>query len=277
MRKDNKLVRVIYIISRLGYRFTQLFILSAIFFEFFTLNGEIGNFTTSAHNSKGYPIKARIQLNIPDTLIIYKSNFSSSAGVISKTDYKKYNKDFNKIKKDNRLDKTFQINNFAIYKDGFNDVSKEIDNVKIQDQDSEINIVINPKDVFFKSILMLKSYLALALLLFIAYQCMHLFKQLNKNFVFDKQLNRRIQNIGFSLILFQAVKMIVSIISMQYLSRIDYHHYIPSIDNSDFRFMNLQIEVEYNLETLFLGLCLVVLAKLLGYGYNLQNENELTI
>lgn len=277
MRKDNKLVTVLYIISRLSYRFTQLFILSAIFFEFFTLNGEIGNFTTSAHNSKGYPIKARIQLNIPDTLIIYKSNFSSSAGIISKTDYKKYNKDFNKIKKDNRLDKTFQINNFAIYKDGFNDVSKEIDNVKIQDQDSEINIVINPKDVFFKSILMLKSYLALALLLFITYQCMHLFKQLNKSFVFDKQLNRRIQNIGFSLILFQAVKMIVSIISMQYLSRIDYHHYIPSIDNSDFTFMNLQIEVEYNLETLFLGLCLVVLAKLLGYGYNLQNENELTI
>lgn len=277
MRKDNKLVTVLYIISRLSYRFTQLFILSAIFFEFFTLNGEIGNFTTSAHNSKGYPIKARIQLNIPDTLIIYKSNFSSSAGIISKTDYKKYNKDFNKIKKDNRLDKTFQINNFAIYKDGFNDVSKEIDNVKIQDQDSEINIVINPKDVLFKTILMLKSYLALALLLFITYQCMHLFKQLNKNFVFDKQLNRRIQNIGFSLILFQAVKMIVSIISMQYLSRIDYHHYIPSIDNSDFTFMNLQIEVEYNLETLFLGLCLVVLAKLLGYGYNLQNENELTI
>ena len=181
------------------------------------------------------------------------------------------------IKKDRQYDKTYQINNFNLYRDGFNDVSKEIKNVKIQTEDSEISIVINPKNVFFKSILMFKSYLGLALLLFITYQCMRMFKQLNKNFVFDKLLNRRIQNIGFSLIFFQVVKMIVSIITIQNLSRIDYHHYISSIDNSRFKFMNLSPIVEYNLETLFLGLCLVILAKLLSYGFYLQQESELTI
>lgn len=277
MKTNNKLVRVLYVISRLGYRFAQFFILYALFFEFFAPNGEIGNFSSSTHHSKGYPIKARIQLSIPDTLIIFKNKILRSSGTIIKTENKDWIEDFNKIKKDKQYDKTYQINNFNLYRDGFNDVSKEIKNVKVQTEDSEINIVINPKNVFFKSILMLKSYLGLALLLFITYQCMHLFKQLNKNFVFDKLLNRRIQNIGFSLIFFQVVKMIVSIITIQNLSRIDYHHYIPSIDNSKFDFMNLSPIVEYNLETLFLGLCLVVLAKLLSYGYDLQNDNELTI
>ena len=277
MKNNNKLVTVLYVISRLGYRLAQFFILSTIFFEFFTPHGEIGNLSSTTHHSKGYPIKATIQLSIPDTLIIFKNKVLHSSGTIAKTENKEWNEDFNRIKKDKQFNKTYQINNFNLYRDGFKDVSKEINNLKIQTQDSEINIVINPKNVFFKSILMLKSYLALALLLFITYQCMHLFKQLNKNFVFDKLLNRRIQNIGFSLIFFQAVRMIVSIITVQNLLRIDYHHYIPSIDNSRFKFMNLSPVVEYNLETLFLGLCLVVLAKLLSYGYDLQNENNLTI
>jgi hypothetical protein len=277
MKNNYKLVTLLYVLSRLGYRLAQFFILLAIFFEFFTPNGEIGNFSFTTHHSKGYLIKARIQLSIPDTLIIFKNKMLHSSGTISKTENKEANADFNRIKKDKQFNKTYQINNFNLYNDGFKDVSKEINNVKIQTQDSEINIVINPKNVFFKSILMLKSYLALALLLFITYQCMHLFKQLNKDFVFYKLLNRRIQNIGFSLITFQAVSIIVSMITIQNLQRIDYHHNIPSIDNSRFKFMNLSPVIEYNLETLFLGLCLVVLAKLLSFGYDLQNENNLTI
>ena len=270
MKNNSKLVTVLYVISRFGYRFALFFILSSIFFEFFTPNGEIGSFSSLSHHSKGYPIKARMQLSIPDTLIIYKNKMLHSSGTIIKTENKDWIEDFNKIKKDRQYDKTYQINNFNLYRDGFNDVSKEIKNVKIQTEDSEISIV-------FKSILMFKSYLGLALLLFITYQCMRMFKQLNKNFVFDKLLNRRIQNIGFSLIFFQVVKMIVSIITIQNLSRIDYHHYISSIDNSRFKFMNLSPIVEYNLETLFLGLCLVILAKLLSYGFYLQQESELTI
>ena len=277
MKNNNKLITVLYILSRFGFRFLLLFIILAVFFELLTPNGEIGTFSVGAHHSKGYTVKARIQFNIPDTLIVFKGINPNRTGFITKTENLKLDEDFNKIKKDSQLDKTYQINNFTIYKDGLDDISKEIENVKIQGQDSEINIVINPKNIFFKTALMLKSYLTLALLLFICYHCMQMFKQLNKNFVFDKILIRRIQNIGFSLILFQIIEMIVSIITTQYFSRIDYYHYIPSIHNSRFRFMNLQPYIEYNIETLFLGLCLIVMSKLLSYGLNLQQENDLTI
>lgn len=277
MKNNNKLITVLYILSRLGFRIILLFIILAVFFEFFTPNGEIGTFSIGAHHSKGYAIKARIHLIIPDTLIVFKSINSNSSGFTTKTENLKLNEDFNKIKKDNQLHKTYQINSFTIYKDGLQDVSKQIENVKIQGSDSEINIVINPKNIFFKLVLMLKNYLALALYLFICYQCMQLFNQLKKNFVFDKILIKRIQNIGFSLIIFQVIGVIVSIFTTQNFSRIDYYRYIPSIDNSRFRFMNLEPYIEYNIETLFLGLSLIVLAKLLSYGLNLQQENDLMI
>lgn len=277
MKNNNKLTTALYIISRLSYRFAQLLILSIILFECFTQNGEIGNFSSSIHHSKGYPIKARIQLDIPDTLIIYKNKLLNSSGAISKSDYKEWIDDFNKIKKDKQLDKTYQINEFNIYKKGSKDVSKEINNLKVQTEDSEINLIINPKNLFFKSILILKNYLTLAVLLFVSYQCMYLFKQLKENFIFDKLLNRRIKNIGFSLIIFQIIKIFVSIITIQNLSSINYQHYIPSIDNTRFNFMHLYPVIDYNIQSLFLGLSLIVLSKLLSYGYDLQNENELTI
>nr|WP_288834984.1 DUF2975 domain-containing protein [uncultured Flavobacterium sp.] len=277
MKNNNKLTTVLYVISRLAYRFAQLCVLSIVFFEFFTPSGEIGSISSSIHHSKGYPIKARIQLSLPDTLIIYKNKTLNSSGTIIKTDYKPLLNDFNKIKKDKQYDKTYQINEFNIYKNGFKDVNKKFNNLKIQNEYSEINLVINPKNIFFKSMLILKNYFMLAVLLFITYQCMHLFKQLRENFIFNKSLYQRIRNIGLSLITYEAVKIFVSIITMQNLSYINYQHYIPTIDNTRFDFMSLRPILDYNSESIFLGLCLIVLAKLLNYGYKLQNENELTI
>lgn len=277
MKKNNRLTTVLYILSRLAYRLTQLFVLSILFFEFFTTNGKIGSLNSSIHHSKGYPIKARIQLNVPDTLIIYKNKILNSAGTIIKTEFKPLLNDFNKIKNNKQYDKTFHVNAFNIYNNRLKDVNKNFNNLKIQNEDSEIKLVINPKNIFFKSILVLKNYLMLAVLLFITYQCMHLFKQLRENFIFNKSLYQRTRNIGFSLIIYQAIKILVSIITIQNVSYINYQHYIPTIDNSKFNLITLQPVLDYSIQTLFLGLSLIVLAKLLNYGHEIQNENELTI
>jgi hypothetical protein len=276
MKKNNRLVTILYIVSRISLRFTQLILLFVLVFEFIP-NGIIGNFHSTVHHSKGYPLQAKIQLNIPDTLINYKNKSSTSFGAALKTGTKQFDDNFNRIKKDNQLIKTYQVNTFEIYGSKFKDIKKEFDNVKIQNSSSELNIIVNPKNLFFKSILIVKTYSILVLILFVTYQCMHLFKELKTNFSFSRLLNQRIQNIGYSLIAFQVANMIFSIITMQFISRINYHHHLPSIKNSNFQFMNLSTTIEYNLEILFLGLCLVVLSKLLSYGYDLQNENELTI
>lgn len=106
---------------------------------------------------------------------------------------------------------------------------------------------------------------------------MRLFKQLKANFAFDNVLNQRIKSIGYSFIAFPVINMIISYITMQYFVIINYHHYTNSIYSQGFNIINLNPIFEYNFQTLFLGLCLIVLAKLLKHGYDLQNENDLTI
>ncbi|WP_396170283.1 DUF2975 domain-containing protein [Flavobacterium sp.] len=274
MKIKYKLASRLYGISIISFVFVSLFSLNFLIFDLFTKNGKIGNLGTTAHHSKGYPIAARIQFRIPDTTIIYKGyNISGST---SNSDVKGWNNNFKKIKLDKKLKKVYQINKTTIYND-FEDTQKKFNKIRIQDLDSEIEIVLNPKDYFFKAILTIKSYLSIILLLFVLYQLKEIFKRLKDNFIFNKLLNKRIKIIGYSLIAYQVARMIISIIIKQFITRIEFEHYIPSFVNSNFSFMTLYTEVEYNLEILFLGLCLIVLAKLITYGYNIQQENELTI
>jgi len=276
MKTNNRLISVLYIVSRLSFRFAQLILLFILVFEFIP-NGTLGNFNSSVHHSKGYKLTTQIQLSLPDTLITYKNDLTKSSGLVSKADAKEYNNHFNQVKNDTSLKKTYHINKFEIYNKNFVDVKKEFSNLKIQGSDSTLDIIINPKDYFFKSVLILKNYLPLILLLFVSYQCMRLFKQLKANFAFDNVLNQRIKSIGYSFIAFPVINMIISYITMQYFVIINYHHYTNSIYSQGFNIINLNPIFEYNFQTLFLGLCLIVLAKLLKHGYDLQNENDLTI
>lgn len=273
MKNNSTLLTVLYVISRLSFRLCQLVLLVALCFEFIP-DGAFRNFDSSMHHSKGYPVKAQIQLNIPDTLINYRGKLNK--GIIPKSKNEEVNKFFNEVKKDTQYVKTYQINNFEMYNDKDFGIKKETIN-PIVDHNAEIKLTLNPENYFFKSVLILKNYLSLILILFFTFQFMRLFKQLRDDFIFNDLLNQRIKNIGYSLIAYQLVNLIVSIITMQYVSGIIYKHYIPSIEGSEFNFMNLTTIPEYNLEVLFLGLFCLVLAKLLNYGYDLQNENELTI
>ncbi|KFF07596.1 DUF2975 domain-containing protein [Flavobacterium reichenbachii] len=278
MKNNNRLVTVLYIISRLSFRAFQLFLLFALIFECIP-DGSLGSYNSNSHHSKGYQINTHIQLNIPDTLIFYNNKEARTAGSILKTGDKEFDKDFSEIKNDKKINKTYQINNFDVYSISDHDFNtkKEFNNVEPQNNFSDLSVIVNPKNYFLKGALLVKNYLSLVLGLFVSYQLMRLFKQLRTDFAFDQLLNKRIRNIGYSLVSFQIINMTISIITTQYLSTINYYHYIPTVENSKFQFMNLSTYVEYNWQTLFMGLCLVVLAKLLSYGYDLQNENELTI
>lgn len=276
MKTNSRIISVLYIVSRLTFRFSQLILLFILVFECIP-SGTLGDWSSNIHHTKGYKINTQIQLSVPDSLIIYKSKINKGSGFVSKSETKKINDHFNRVKKDTTLKKTYQINTYEIYNKNFVDVKKEFKNLNIQGTDSTLDIIINPKDYFFKSILILKNYLYLVVLLFVSYQCMRLFNQLRDNFAFDMALTQRIQKIGYSLIAYPVINLIFCYIIIQYFSRINYYHYTNSIYIQGFNFMNLTPVLEYNLQTLFLGLSLVVLGKLLNHGYDLQNENDLTI
>lgn len=158
-----------------------------------------------------------------------------------------------------------------------NAILKKIATIEPQKFGSEIIVLVNPKEVFFKLILILKTYVNLVFLLFASYQFMQLFKQLKNLFIFDPMLTRIIRRIGFSILILQTLKIVFSLITIYHVTNIYYCHYISSVQNSEFRFMNFNVVLDYHLLVIFVGLSLLFLAKLLDYGNDIQQDNELTI
>lgn len=271
MTKEYKLANRLYKITFFAFWFMILFSFIILFFDVFIENGKMEKFESITHHSKGYSIKARLQFNIPDTTIIYNAN--NRSGRISNSNNKKLNQNFIDIKSDKSLIKSYQVNEISVY-NNFKNIDKLINKIEIQDRDSEIDIIVNPKNVVLKLILMSKTYLTLFLILFIVFQFKNLFKTLNQNFIFSKKLNQYIKSIGYSLLVYQLIILVLSILIMQYITRIDFNHFIPSIENSSFYFLSLYTEIDCNLLTIFVGLCLIVLSKLLEYGYEMQDEND---
>lgn len=271
MKNKNKLVNTLSIVSKLSFWFIIVFTSIVLLFDVFSNDGQIGNFYSSSHTSKGYPITAKIQFHIPDTLFEFKGR-----GSFSSTTDNKFRKSFEKIQKDSTITKTIKINKTSINND-FEEITNKFHKLNTQNLSSEIEININPKDKLFKVILILKSYFSLIILIIIIYQLKQIFNQLKTNFNFDKQINRRIKLIGYSLILSQIIIILISIYIKINISRIEFEHYIENIENSIFRFMTLYLEIDLNLIPIFIGCSLLLLSKLLQYGVNIQEENELTI
>lgn len=273
MKNQSKLIQTLYLITTLIFWFVILFTSSALYFDIFVKDGDIGNVSAGTHHSKGYPIKAKIQFHIPDTLIIFKG--TDLSGVISKYD-EKYDKEFKRIEKDSTLTKTYQIKKVSIHNDD-REISADFGKYTDRQLSAEINTLVNPKDKLFKLILIFNTYLQLFFIAFIAFQFKKIFKQLKANFNFDQTLYKRIKIIGFSLIIYQLVQLLFSVFIQFKISRIEFEHFIPTVEHSSFKFMTLSTIPEFNFIPLFLGLSMLVLAKLLKYGSDLQQENELTI
>jgi hypothetical protein len=199
------------------------------------------------------------------------------SGTISNTDDFEEKDEFNKIKTNTTFKKTYEVNKYKIW--GFKNQrsTNKIVTIQPQNSTSEVSITVNPKGVFFKSILLLKTYLVRVLLLFICYQFMLLFRQLKNNFNFDPLLTKIIRRIGFAILTLQILQIIVSLFTMYHLTNIDYYHYVSTNPNFKFNFMRLDIVPEYDTIQIFIGLGLLLLAKLLDYGNALQQESDLTI
>lgn len=273
MQKKYKLASRLCIITSIAFWFLTLFSMNILFFDIFTSNGKIGNFYSASHHSKGYPIKAKIQFKIPDSTIIY--NGIDKSGSIVSSDHNKMTKEFKTIKADKNLIKTYQINKISAY----NGLKKmdSLNRVSIEGSSAEIDIIFNPKDTLFKLILIFKTYVTLLTALFVLFQLKNLFKTLNQNFKFSLKLNNYIKKIGYALLTYQIIKILISVLILQFITRIEFNHFIPSIKNSNFNFMSLYLEIDFNLMTIFVGLSLIILSKLLKYGYEIQEESELMI
>lgn len=276
MRNNNKLVRVIYTILNLSFWLFTLIITMIIVFDLFVEKGDYENIRTSPHHSEGYKISSQIQFHIPDTVIKFKSINGNKSGNISYSENRSFKKSYEEISNDSLLQKTYLINEVKLNNE-FEDITHGFYKINSEHLSAEINIPINPKDNVFKIILILNAYLPILLLLYITFQLKIIFLNLKNNFKFNNELYKRIKLIGYSLIIFQTLLILISIFIRYKITSIDFIHYIQNTENSIFKFMTLNVDINFDFIPFLIGSCLLILSNLLKYGNNIQEENELTI
>ncbi len=239
------------------------------------------NFTSMPNHVTGYSMAANIRVNTFDTLINYSqgragsNGFESGSitlknGVNQWSDKKKiggiltstaYEKAIIRQTKDVHSDSEFNVN---------------LGNVELAPVTAKGYVLIKPKDIRLTLLLALRNYATTACIIFILFQLTRLFKRLKNNFSFNSYLSRTIWLIGNCLLAYQMLLFITGMIVTSFIENITYTEKIEGLPGSR-QVISMNISYDVSLITIFTGLALVVLSKLLKYGYELQQENDLTI
>ncbi|WP_417369343.1 DUF2975 domain-containing protein [Flavobacterium beibuense] len=170
------------------------------------------------------------------------------------------------------------LSKFTNYKDGkviTEDYEKPDDRESTLLMRGEINI--KPKNIFHKTILIVKYYLLFILGIFITWHIREFFKKLSIDFKFSPKHKKHLNTIAYSIMSFELLKFIVSLINKAYISNIKSIIYVPSIRDSNYTLLNFKITYDINLLPFFLGAIIICISKLLEYGQQLQEENDLTV
>lgn len=139
------------------------------------------------------------------------------------------------------------------------------------------DINIKPKSIVHKTILIVKQYFLFLLGIFITWQIREFFRQLSIDFRFSRKLKKYLNTIAYSIMAYELLKFIVSLINKAYISNIKSVIYTPAIAGSDYTILNFKITYDINLMPFFAGAIILCISKLLDYGQQLQEENELTV
>lgn len=260
MKNNNKLVTLLYILSQLSYRFIQLLILYLIFFEFFTPNGKIGNWSSSNHHSIGYTIPMNFSLQ------------QSNEFQYSET---------SKIQKDSikfsLLDKIYHSSSgeetSRVYKivDYIPSGEIKLENIEHHYRGAEItNVTVKTSNTFINIALGFRRYLYLLCDLIIFYFCIKIFKTLRKNSTFPEAIAPYLNKIGLLLLGQGAIKMSYYFIDSYIIDLLR----LRSDLFSDFQYYAL---FDVNMYILVLGLTLLFLSSIFKRGNEIESENELTI
>lgn len=151
-----------------------------------------------------------------------------------------------------------------------------IGEVNIAPVQADAVITIKPKSIWLTIILAVRNYSAGLSILFVLVQLVRLFKTLRKDFSFHSSLSGTIYRIGICLLLYQLLLFATGTLASLFIDSLTYNEMIAGVYELK-QTMILHISYDINPVTIFTGLSLIALSKLLTYGSELQQENELTV
>jgi Protein of unknown function (DUF2975) len=239
------------------------------------------NFTSMPNHVTGYTMAANIRVNTFDTLINYRrgrvgSNGFESGSITLKNGVDQWSdkKKIGSILTSTACEKAIIRQTKDVHSDSEFNVNPG--NVELAPVTAKGYVLIKPKDIRLTLLLALRNYATTACILFILFQLTRLFKRLKNNFSFNSYLSRTIWLIGNCLLAYQILLFITGMIVTSFIENITYTEKIAGLPGSK-QVISMNISYDVSLITLFTGLALVVFSKLLNYGYELQQENDLTI
>jgi hypothetical protein len=213
------------------------------------------------------PVSLKLH-NVSDTIIKYHGPESSEIHIqngFSFTD----RKDINRILNDTAYHKTIITNTF-------HRTNKKDMPIASAPTTANSEVAVKPQSVWMKLLLYIRHYSQPLIALFIVFMVYRSAKLLSEDFAFSQKLSRYIMYIGNAVIIHQCILLFAD-----WLISTRLHN--TALMRSDGGLLaredvfQLSFTTEFNLLYMFLGLCIISLARLLYHGYQLQQENELTI
>jgi hypothetical protein len=275
MKQKDRLTSRLYIIATIAFYGAVLFSAYIIICDVFVKPTD--SFFTVPNHNYGYTVPVDIQLNKPgdSTLIYHNADHSKSGQIITAKQYSTENRQgFKRILKDSSFSKIFTIDSLIVRDDNLKPLNSEFDNVTVFRASGYA--VLNPKDIGFKLLLAIKDYLFLFAVLYTLWLTRSFFKSLNNEFSFNSSASRKLLIIGNVILCYQLINWIFCLIIKQSFLRILVESVTPAT-GSRIEMYTLYADTEFNLGLILLSLSLIVISKLFDKGYNLQQENDLTI
>jgi hypothetical protein len=276
MKQKNRLASRLYIIASVAFFGTVLFAAHIIFCDIFIT--PTSDFTTVPNHNYGYSIPVDIQLNQPgDMTLKYYNDDRSKGGEVTYTPKYSTLKDkeeFERALNDSNFEKKLTVDRITVRDNNLKVTTSEFDNINIIK--AKGHAVINPQNFGFKLLLAIRDYLFLLALLWSFWLIRAFFKSLKDEFSFSAKTSRRLLLTGNVILCYQVINWLLCVAIKQF--------YISMTVVSDVVNANLKTEMytlyadaEFNLGLVILSLSLIVISRLLNYGHDLQEENELTI
>lgn len=275
-------------LSIIGLAFNIYFLFSKNHI-YYSSNKNSSSYTSNPFKD-GYPIPVKLTIQLPsDTAVKWKSKISNSSGSfgLNKNQGERYYLADSILNDTINYSKEIIITKWGISPPFNSNFSSEIlDSAyylrtgleatisKSYQLDTTVNLKSksNFKNFAFGLFYMLGSIFNLI----IAFNMFKLFKKIVAGITFINPLNKFIFNIGFTLIIWQLCKFLLSLTYSKWVGLIGINDFMSTSINRDFNvYLNPSNDSSFTL--ILFGVSLIALSYLFKYGNKLEQEQALTI
>jgi hypothetical protein len=270
--KKHKLVSTLFVISTICFWFCIIWLSFIVGYDVFADAKINDNFKVTPNHVTGYSVPVKIQLNRHDNIVNYVG--PNQSGSISMKDLKADNHEL--LRQNlfyNRKNYGYTLINSQLQPSNSNVIQvSETDTARLEGVTG--NLIISPGNTSLRLLLAIRNYGLAVTTILILWYLRKFFKSLNQKFEFNESAQRKIRLIALLILGYQFLTFAITTM-ISYIG----NSFTNNITVGDVKLISYSVHAsqELNLTLILVALSLLVISKLLSYGYQLQQENDLTI